>query len=172
MTSASNDMSSSTPAPLYMYVYIQKYVYTVYICVYIYAHLFLYIVTIMSYMYIYIHTHVFGRGGSRQPLHQVEAEASPQEQVEVAGASPVSEPSNAVLTVFTLLPPMAVSTNWGCFLWVSLQQEPYYLESILGPLISGHSLNNIEAQRGPPLWRIVVKKGGLFYTSVFILSSV
>ena len=30
---------------------------------------------------------------------------------------------------------MAVSTNWGSFLWVSLQEEPFYFGSISGPLI-------------------------------------
>ena len=36
---------------------------------------------------------------------------------------------------FSQLRKMAVSILWRSRLWVSLQQEPYYLGSILGPLI-------------------------------------
>ena len=34
---------------------------------------------------------------------------------------------------------LAVSMNWGLFVWVSLSEEPDYVGSRLGPLISGNS---------------------------------
>ena len=34
---------------------------------------------------------------------------------------------------------VAVSTSWGSFLWVSLEPEPSYLGSLLGPFDDGIS---------------------------------
>ena len=46
---------------------------------------------------------------------------------------------------------MAVSMNWGPFLWVSFQQEPCYFGSILSPPIVG-TLPNIPL--GSETWQV------------------
>ena len=45
----------------------------------------------------------------------------------------------SLLMPLDMLYDMAVSMNWQSCLWVSSPYEPYYLGSILGPLLVGNS---------------------------------
>ena len=41
--------------------------------------------------------------------------------------------------VYVLLAGAGGFYKWGCFLWASVEYEPYYLGSVVGPLVFEHS---------------------------------